>query len=1238
MAWTLAGLGLLWALLCVLVLVASHSEYVRDWALAKARTSLAEAGYELDLESCRGVLAGKLEVKGLSLKGPGGKEMISAGDLSVELSLIRLLGGRVYIKEISLNKPVVHFPFPESKEGDSKGGGFALGLSIRRFDLLDGSFLPANGLGPLLEARNINTSGSFRLDARGPLLKAETLVLKARMDQGLGWISGRIRGLWEDEKVVLSEFDFQKGKNRIQGKGSLGWQRGFVWQAKAKAEINEVKDLPFAWPGSFPPESSLLVDCNLLGDAEKLNAAGGIIRSDQELGFKGEFWFEDFKGSLTAQLKGLELKSWGLSPFEAFLTGALTLDFAGPPLETSSSASLSAELSRFALPGYLEAALELKSSLFHRDLDLTRLMLKGDWGSLLVKGNAGLPVPGKDAHLREVRLGVDFKELTAPVEMAAHVPDWLGEARLNGKARFSGDWERLSWDIKLGPSHFREGIKVGQLIVGGLLAKGDWQVNSASVEGDWGRVKAIGRLDQKGAEMDFDLAIPSTRALEPFFRAYKIDPPQVQALDLKLKGRISGPWSGPDLVCQAAADHVEALDRFARRISLRFDARKLGPTPTGTLKITLLDTIEGDLFWNSIDLAAELSSQGGIANLRGVCELGEISFEISSKTPLKHQLPYTLGRMVVKPKNLEPWRQNGEAKIKWQPSGLSLKGFRLSQAEQTLTLSGFLLPDKSLDAKLEIINFQPAPWIPQRHLPASARLWTKVALAGSLAQPVIELTGRLDHLKWDDMDPARLEFNGGYDQKGFRLKGRVFVGQKKAFSWRATWDAIFQLAPVNLEPDDAALDLRASAEKFPLIVLDPLVDEYVSLGGYVNLDFKAKGPWRAPKAEGFLNFDNSSVMIGATGQNFENISGSILFYNKKLKIKELKVKSKGELVVNGFWNLPLQNKEKGFDLSLKARDFKASLGSVGEVFLNLDLALDGDMKRPRVTGEVMPLNANIRLGMAPPPDLKEVVLLAPHQKPPPIQTKETSLVWNPKGDLGGLSVDVLVKPPDKPEITLGNLGWVRLLGGVRLLKEPNKPLRYFNKVRATRGAVIVQGKRFVVNRAQLDFAGKNEPNPNLEGQAKITVGQTLIFINFMGTMLDPQYQLSSQPAMSETDILSTIIFGRPANSLNSGESRELTAQALALLGSQGAKEIKDLVGDQFAPDVVTVHDEAQSGSSLEAGKYLSSDLYLRYRHNLSQEGGDNVGIEYRINHWLSLESQVGTTRDTGVDVILNWDF
>ena len=1237
-AWILAGLGLLWAVLCILVLVASHSEVVRDWALTKARTGLAEAGFELRVDSVEGVLAGELKVHGFSLKGPAGKEMLSAKDLSLELSLIRLLGGRIYVKEVSLTEPVVHWPFPETKQDDTSDGGFALGLSIRRFELIRGAFLTSGGLGPLLEARSVNAVGSFRLDARGPLLKAEDLELQARMDQGLGWIGGKIKGTWQDEKVVLNQFELQKGENRIKGAGSLGWEKEFAWQAKARAWIKQVKDLPFTWPGPVLPDSPLQLDFNLDGDTEKCRTVAKITRPGQEMGLKGELWFEGFKGSLKAELKDLDLKSWGFSPRQVSLTGKTDLSFSGLPLEQGSSSSLSAELSRFSVPGYLETTVLLEASLSQAKLELTRLMLKGEWGKLVARGRAGLAVAGKEDPLSEVRLRIDFTELTAPENLASHLPDWLSQARLNGSAQVEGAWKNLAWDLKLGPSHFRPGVEVGELIASGAVAKGAWQVNRVSVQGDWGQVKASGRLNQNGAEMDFDLAIPSTRTLEPFFKAYRIEPPEVQAQNMKLKGRISGPWSGPDLSCAGEVDNLEAFNRFVTRGVLRLDAQKLGPRPTGNLQITLLDTIEGDLFWNSIELKADFTPDGGSANLRGVCEVGEISFDISSATPLKIERPYRLSRMTIKPHTLDAWHQSGEAEIRWQPSGLVFKNFSLSQGEQSLTLSGTLLPDKSLDAKLSIKNFRPAPWIPQRHLPESARLWTEVGLAGTLAKPVINLNGRLDRLKWDDLDPATLEFKGGYDQKGFRLKGRVLLGDKKAFAWRATWDAGLGLDPLDLDPGDGALDIRATAQNLPLVLLDPLVDEYVALGGYVNLDFRASGPWHSPLAEGSLKFEKARVMIRATGQNFEDITGSIEFYNRRLKIKKLKVKSKGELTLNGTWDLPSGKKTEGFDLDLKARDFKASLGAVGEVFLNLDLALSGDLNSPKVSGEVMPLNANIRLGMAPPPDLKEVVLLKPQQKPPPIQTKDPSLVWNPKGFLGGLSLSVRVKPPDIPEITLGNLGWVRLKGGMRLEKKPGKPLRYFDKISATRGAFIIQGKRFVVNRAELNFAGKNEPDPNLEGQAKITVGQTLIYITILGTMLDPQYQLSSQPPMSETDILSTIIFGRPANSLNSGESRELTAQALALLGSQGAKEIKDLVGDQFAPDVVTVHDGAQSGSSLEAGKYLSSDLYLRYRHNLGQQGGDNVGIEYRLNHWLSLESQVGTTRDSGVDVILNWDF
>ena len=126
--------------------------------------------------------------------------------------------------------------------------------------------------------------------------------------------------------------------------------------------------------------------------------------------------------------------------------------------------------------------------------------------------------------------------------------------------------------------------------------------------------------------------------------------------------------------------------------------------------------------------------------------------------------------------------------------------------------------------------------------------------------------------------------------------------------------------------------------------------------------------------------------------------------------------------------------------------------------------------------------------------------------------------------------------------------------------------------------------------------------------------------------------------MSRTDILSTIIFGKPANSLSADQNNRFQGAALALLGQQGVNLMRKFMGDTLTPDVVTVHNQDSGSSALEAGKYLSPDLYLRYRQDLGEDGGRNVGLEYRLKPWISLESQVGTTRDTGMDVIFNFDF
>ena len=66
----------------------------------------------------------------------------------------------------------------------------------------------------------------------------------------------------------------------------------------------------------------------------------------------------------------------------------------------------------------------------------------------------------------------------------------------------------------------------------------------------------------------------------------------------------------------------------------------------------------------------------------------------------------------------------------------------------------------------------------------------------------------------------------------------------------------------------------------------------------------------------------------------------------------------------------------------------------------------------------------------------------------------------------------------------------------------------------------------------------------------------------------------------------------------------LSSQALAILGPQGAQRTGAPGGAAAWPrDVVTVQRHYGSDEYLEAGKYLSDDLYLRYRRDTDQRGG-----------------------------------
>ena len=405
------------------------------------------------------------------------------------------------------------------------------------------------------------------------------------------------------------------------------------------------------------------------------------------------------------------------------------------------------------------------------------------------------------------------------------------------------------------------------------------------------------------------------------------------------------------------------------------------------------------------------------------------------------------------------------------------------------------------------------------------------------------------------------------------------------------------------------------------------------------MELTAKGPLDRPGLEGWVEIPRATFSLESTGQRFSDIEAKLSIKNRRVEVERLSVQSGGEMNLAGFVELPQGGSQGQIELDLKANDFGVSLGAMGSALTNVDLKARGDFGRPVVTGSVIPTKVEVQITGAPPESLSDVVILKPGEKPPPMTHAKEPLIFNPpSGPLHDLAVKVKLDAEKGLTISVDE-GWVIMKGAVMLTKKPGGPLIYSDQLNISNGVIIVQGKRFQITGGTIAFAGRDRPDPNFTGEALYQVGQTQIFVTVTGSASDPNVQLSSIPPMNQADILSTVIFGRPARSLNTGESAELSAQAVALLGQRSAQEVQTILGPEFAPDVVTVQDQSGGqGYAVEAGKYLSPELYLRYRKSMGPEGGHNIGLEYQLYHWLSIDSQAGTTRDTGVDLLFNFDF
>jgi len=206
-----------------------------------------------------------------------------------------------------------------------------------------------------------------------------------------------------------------------------------------------------------------------------------------------------------------------------------------------------------------------------------------------------------------------------------------------------------------------------------------------------------------------------------------------------------------------------------------------------------------------------------------------------------------------------------------------------------------------------------------------------------------------------------------------------------------------------------------------------------------------------------------------------------------------------------------------------------------------------------------------------------------------------------------------------------------------------------------RGEYHFMGKLFNIESGTVSFRGKEIVNPFLDVRALYEVSSVRVFINVTGTTEKPNIQLTSDPPLDENEIVSYLVFGTSSENLSTDDRISFQEKAGEVLGTMAVGEIREMFGEEFALDVITIKG-GQTGfrdTHVEVGKYLTKDLYVGYERfsyerfyyeryffspgiPSSTVTANRAVIEYRLFDFLTLESDIG--EESGADIFFNFDY
>lgn len=415
--------------------------------------------------------------------------------------------------------------------------------------------------------------------------------------------------------------------------------------------------------------------------------------------------------------------------------------------------------------------------------------------------------------------------------------------------------------------------------------------------------------------------------------------------------------------------------------------------------------------------------------------------------------------------------------------------------------------------------------------------------------------------------------------------------------------------------------------------------------GQLTFEVMRQGTWEVPDVKGQLRLQNAAAYLPGTGTRLKDVAVDATFVRDRIELTSFTAKS-GPGKIHGFGTFWLKDLGMGrFKAKVGGDRFQAVYLPELQVLVNPDLTLEGEGKKILVTGKVHVPEALLRDGGSKTTVRTSgdvVVVDAPQKEKKPLKVDvdiqaTVSLGEKVRMQVGGLdgrlegSVHLTGNPPEK---FLGK-GMVKIIDG--------KYNSYGIKLDVTRGNIIFDDGP--IERSTLDIMATRIFNPGKFDEIKAGVTVT-------GTPLSPLIKLYSDPPMTDTDVLSYMVLGRPIKAgSESNQTALLLKSASAALGTSKPGGIQDQLQQLLGLDTLDVQEgpkssyassrtTATSSSTLDnslmtVGKYLSPDLYVSYGRSLFADQF-LISARYNVSKRVELESKTGMA--TSVDLFYKIEF